>query len=124
MRTNRTMKFAFCIGMTLIFGCGVALPSDTPADVSGTWSVTASDGRRSATQTLVIRQDGNNIAGTFRGPRQSGTLDGKVSGNTITFHVSAKRQLDYTGTVNGDSMLGTLSGSGNTGNWTATRTRK
>jgi hypothetical protein len=76
-----------------------------------------------ATQTLVIQQDGAKISGTFKGPRQSGTLEGTASGNAVTFHVQARIPLDYTGTADGDSMKGTLSGRGRTGNWTATRSK-
>ena len=39
---------------------------------------------------------------------QSGTLAGTVTGNAITFHVEARRPIDYTGPVDGDSMKGTL----------------
>jgi hypothetical protein len=75
------------------------------------------------TQTLVIQQDGGKISGTFKGPRQSGPLEGTVTGNTIKFHVNARIPLDYDGTVDGDSMKGTLSGGGRTGDWTATRAK-
>jgi hypothetical protein len=105
----------------LMLTCGVAVASDMAANVTGTWTVTASNGRRKVTQTLVIRQDGAKISGTFKGPRQSGTLDGTLTGNAITFHVTAKTPLDYTGTVDGDTMKGTLSGDGKKGDWTATR---
>ena len=112
-----------CALALLLVLCGVALAADAPANVAGNWTVTASAGRRAATQTLVIQQDGSQISGTFKGPRQSGTLAGTVTGNAISFHVDAKMPLDYTGTVDGDSMKGTLSGEGQNGGWTATRSK-
>jgi hypothetical protein len=99
------------------------MASDTAANVAGTWTVSASGGAGTATQTLVIQQDGGKISGTFKGPRQSGPLEGTVTGNTIKFHVNARIPLDYDGTVDGDSMKGTLSGGGRTGDWTATRAK-
>jgi len=114
-------KIWVCNFAVLMLVCCVAMASDTAAKVAGTWRVTASNGRRKVTQTLVIQQDGARISGTFKGPRQSGTLEGTLTGNAITFHVTAKTPLDYTGTVDGDSMKGTLSGDGKNGDWTATR---
>jgi len=50
-------------------------------------------------------------------------LYGTVDGNNIKFHVAAGIPLDYTGTVDGDSMSGTMSGRGKTGDWKATRAK-
>jgi hypothetical protein len=76
-----------------------------------------------AKQTMTLAQDGRKITGTFKGPRQSGKIDGTVEGNNIKFHVSAGIPLDYAGTVDGDTMSGTMSGRGKTGNWKATRAK-
>ncbi len=109
--------------MVLILISGAALASDTTANVAGTWTVTVSGGAMTANQTLTIQQDGAKITGTFKGPRQSGTLDGTVAGNKVAFHVEARIPLDYTGTADGDTMKGTFSGGGRTGDWTATRAK-
>ena len=121
MQTSKSMRRKLGCWAVLLLMCSVSLASDTSPNVAGTWTVTASSGRRKAKQTLVIRQDGAEITGTFKGPRQSGTLAGSVAGNSIHFHVTAKAPLDYTGTVDGDAMKGTLSGGGKSGEWTATR---
>lgn len=121
MQTSKTMWLKLGCWAILILMCSVSLASDTSINVGGTWTVTASNGRRKAKQTLVIQQEGAKITGTFKGPRQSGTLEGSVAGNSINFHVTAKIPLDYTGTVDGDSMKGSLSGDGKNGDWTATR---
>jgi hypothetical protein len=101
----------------------VAAAADTPANVAGTWSVVVSDGSRKTTQTITLKQDGATITGTFKGPRQSGTIDGTVDGKNIKFHVTARIPLDYTGTVDGDSMKGTMSGRGQQGEFTAERSK-
>jgi hypothetical protein len=101
----------------------VAVAADTPANVAGNWSVDVSDGSRKTTQTITLKQDGGTVTGTFKGPRQSGTVDGTVDGKNIKFHVTARIPLDYTGTVDGDSMKGTMSGRGQQGDWTATRSK-
>jgi hypothetical protein len=55
--------------------------------------------------------------------QDGGKIDGTVEGNNIKFHVSAGIPLDYAGTVDGDTMSGTMSGRGKTGNWKATRAK-
>jgi hypothetical protein len=100
-----------------------AVAADAPANVAGSWSVDVSDGSRKTTQTIVLKQDAGTITGTFKGPRQSGTIDGTVDGKNIKFHVTARIPLDYTGTVDGDSMKGTMSGRGQQGDWTAMRSK-
>jgi len=121
MQTSKSMRLNLGCWAVLILMCSASRASDTAPNVAGTWMVTASSGRRKAQQTLVIQQDGAKITGTFKGPRQSGTIEGSVTGNSINFHVTAKAGLDYTGTVDRDSMKGTLSGEGKNGEWTATR---
>jgi hypothetical protein len=117
---NRKL-LAPCLIAGLLFACGLALAADDPAKVAATWKVSVSGGAGSAEQTIILKQDGNKITGTFKGPRQSGPLEGTVEGNNISFHVATRVPLDYQGTVDGDSMKGTMTGNGKTGDWTATR---
>jgi hypothetical protein len=114
-------SFAVFVAIFLLFASGLALAADEPAKVAGTWKVSVSGATGSAEQTIVLKQDGNKITGTFKGPRQSGPLEGTVEGKNISFHVSTRVPLDYKGTVDGDTMKGTMSGNGKTGDWTATR---
>jgi hypothetical protein len=107
----------------LLAVAGVAVAADAPANVAGNWNVDVSGASGKTTQTIVLTQDGGKITGTFKGPRQSGTIDGTVDGKNIKFHVTARIPLDYTGTVDGDSMKGTMSGRGQQGDWTATRSK-
>ena len=111
---------AFFVTAVVVYAVSAAHPA---ANVAGSWQVTVSGDAGSAEQTIVLTQDGNTITGSFKGPRQSGPLEGTVDGNTIKFHVKTRVPLDYTGTVDGDTMKGTMTGRGKTGNWTATRTK-
>jgi len=118
---KHTMSLAL-LAILVLFSFMIA-KADTAADVAGTWTVQVSGDAGSASQTIILTQDGNKISGTFKGPRQSGKLEGTVDGNAIKFHVKTRVPLDYTGTVDGDSMMGTMSGRGKTGNWTAKRNK-
>jgi hypothetical protein len=119
-RKNNGAKALGLLSVLVLAVCAAAA-GDAPANVSGKWNVAVSGDAGSASQTIDIKQDGNKITGNFKGPRQSGPLEGTVDGNNIKFHVSTRVPLDYTGTVDGDSMKGTMSGRGKTGDWTAKR---
>jgi hypothetical protein len=97
--------------------------ANAPANVSGTWTVSVKGEAGHATQTITIQQQGEDITGKFKGPRQSGTLTGTVKGSQIVFHVKAHVPIDYTGIADGDSMRGTLVGGNKSGEWTATRVK-
>jgi hypothetical protein len=109
------------IGIAILLMCGMAGAADAPANVAGTWKVAVTGGAGSAQQTIVLTQDASKITGTFKGPRQSGPLQGTVDGNNISFHVATRVPLDYKGIVDGNTMKGTLMGNGKTGDWSATR---
>jgi hypothetical protein len=123
MKVYKRRSFAACMLALLVFSCPPVRAADQPANVAGTWHVSVSGAAGSAEQTIVLQQDGNKITGTFKGPRQSGELQGTVDGNTISFHVATHVPLDYKGTVDGDTMKGTMTGKGKTGDWTATRSK-
>ena len=107
MRMN-TMRFAWLCIWVLLAASGIALASGEPASVAGTWKIILTGESGSANQTIILKQDRNKITGAFREPRQSGSLEGLVDGNRITFHVNVRVSLDYKGTVAGDSMKGTV----------------
>ena len=98
-------------------------PEKTPANVAGTWEVLVTGDTGAATQTLVIEQKGDDITGTFKGPRQAGSLEGSLDGNAIKFQLKGRFVLMYTGNVTGETMSGTLIAQGKNGTWTAHRTK-
>lgn len=121
---QRSAKYAVLVAFTfLLFACHLISAQDAPANVAGTWNFSVSGDAGNAEQTIVLNQDGGKITGTFKGPRQSGPLEGAVDGKNISFHVATHVPLDYKGTIDGDTMKGTMTGRGKTGNWTATRAK-
>jgi hypothetical protein len=116
-------RLAIFVCAVLLLGCSVGVAQDKSANVSGTWAVSVTGDAGNAEQTIVLKQEGSKISGTFKGPRQSGPLEGTVDGNNISFHVATRVPLDYKGTIDGDTMKGTLTGRGKTGDWTAKRAK-
>jgi len=78
------------------------------------------------TQTLTLQQDGSKRKGTLKGQRGEAPVTGSISGNNISFSVTrttpnGEMKIDYTGTVSGEAMKGTLTVMANTVDWTAKR---
>ena len=124
MKRNVALLAVLCLAM---FGVvGVAVAQD--AQVAGTWTL-SSQGRGGNMQnsTLTLKQDGQKLTGTLAGGRGGeAPLTGTISGNNIAFSVTRSTpngdfKLDYTGTVSGDSMKGSVMMGQNTRDWTATK---
>jgi len=96
-------------------------------DVSGTWELSR-PGRDGAmtTQDITIVQEGNKIKVTVPG-RQGGdpiTGEGTLEGNAIAWKIvrqgpQGEMVINYKGTVEGDSMKGTMSMMDREIEWTA-----
>jgi len=121
MKRNSVLLAALCF--LLLSMAHVARAQD--ANVAGAWDLSAPgrDGNV-MTQTLTLQQDGTKLTGTIKGARGEAPVTGSVTGNNVAFSVTRTTpngdlKIDYTGTVDGDSMKGTFSVMGNTINWTA-----
>ncbi len=123
MKRNCILVAALCfVVLSLAHGA-----SAQDATVAGSWDLSAPgrDGNV-VTQTLALQQDGTKLTGTLKGQRGDAPVTGSVSGNNVSFSVTrttpnGELKLEYTGTVSGDAMKGTLAVMGNTVNWTAKR---
>ena len=123
MKRNSILVAALCFVVLSL----AQVASAQDAKVAGAWDLSAPgrDGNV-MTQTLTLQQDGTKLTGTMKGQRGEAPVTGTISGNNISFSVTRTTpngdiKIDYTGTVSGDAMKGTLSVMGNTANWTAKR---
>ena len=115
-------------GLIIIAVCmtGSGFPDETPSNVEGTWNISIKFIAGEATHKAVIEQDDNGLSGIYKGEFKEGTLRGRVEGKNIDFtgrlkHEAQGLSFHYTGTIEGDSMSGTV----NLGEfWTATFTAK
>jgi hypothetical protein len=80
-----------------------------PANVGGTWKISKGD--------LTLEQSFQMITGTLRSGNMNTPVNGKLTGNQISFTADGKV---YTGLVNGNSMKGDVKG-GSSKKWSATR---
>ena len=87
-----------------------AIAADT-ANVSGEWALTVETPQGTGTPSVVFKQDGENLTGTYKGRFGETQLKGAVKGNEINFSVTISVQgqdlvIEYSATVDGDSMKG------------------
>lgn len=94
-------------------GAANAAPARPEALGAGTWALRVETSAGTGTPTVVLTQEGNTLSGTYRGRFGDQPVTGTLSGNNIkfTFLVSGpmgSAQVTYTGTVDGDTMSGTM----------------
>jgi hypothetical protein len=97
-----------------------AKDSNSVAAVSGNWQISWTDDNGDSMQALFqIQQHGTKLSGSFEAKRGSAPLTGTLQGKEVSLRVKArKRQISFTGTVDGDKMTGTTEQGKS---WAATR---
>jgi len=124
----RRISLAFVLTCGLLLLGGVMAAADEPAKVAGAWEVTSEGRNGPMTQTLTIQQDGGKITGTLTSPRGDANFEGTVTGNKVSFTIKRETDngtfvIEYSATVDGDSMKGTAHSERFDRDWTAKRTK-
>ena len=122
-----SLALAFACGALLAWA-GNVMAADEPVKVAGTWEMTSQGRNGTMTQTLAIQQDGSTIKGTLTGRRGEAPLQGSVTGNKVSFTVKRDTPngavtLEYSATVDGDSMKGKVHSEQFDREFTAKRTK-
>jgi hypothetical protein len=96
--------------------------------VAGKWELTSEGRQGPMTRNMTIEQEGEKIKGVISGQRGdqefTGTLKGKDISFTVKFQTpNGERTVEYKGTVDGDSMKGTVETPGGSREWTAKRAK-
>ena len=81
------------------------------ANVAGNWKLTFETPNGPANPSLVLKQEGEKLTGTYKGRFGEFPLEGAVKGKEIKFTVKVNAQgqeflLEYAGAVEGDTMKG------------------
>ena len=95
------------------------------ANVSGTWTIYANNIEKpgSSLKTVTLSQNGNILTGKFKGPHQSGKLQGWVNGNHVEFSTDTHEVLTFRGEYQGGQMSGLYGINGRHAPWKAERTQ-
>jgi D-glucosaminate-6-phosphate ammonia-lyase len=92
-------------------------------DVTGTWELNVESPMGSRASDAVFTQSGETLGGKMVSPRGEVPLTGTIKGDAVAFGINVNvqgqdLQIDYTGTVTGDTMSGTVVfGSFGDGKW-------
>ena len=104
------------------------LPITVPAvaqDVSGVWEASFEGRQGARTLAITLAQDGMHLTGSAQMPRGEGIVsEGMIHGNEVMFTLSVGDglfTLELRGTVDGDTMTGTLTAGRGEVPWTAKR---
>jgi hypothetical protein len=124
-RRTRLLVFALTCA-TLLLQSSAITAADEAAKVTGSWEMSVETPRGPMTQTLTLQQEGSTLKGTLKGQRGEAPVTGSVTGNKISFTVTRETPngsftMEYSGTVDGDSMTGTSHSERFDGKWTAKR---
>jgi hypothetical protein len=82
-------------------------------DLSGTWELNVESPMGSRASDAIFTQTGETLGGKMVSPRGETPLTGTVAGDTVKFGINVNvqgqnLQIDYSGTVTGDTMSGTV----------------
>ena len=132
---NRSHLIAIAL-CTVIAGAGVTLfqapeivhaqesvQVHPPDNVAGNWVIYANDVARAGSnlKDVQIIQNGNIITGHFKGPRQSGKIQGWVNVHHIEFSTDTRNVLTFRGRIEGNIMSGIYGVHGRHAEWRAER---
>ena len=104
---------------------GPGAPSATMA--AGSWALSISTPNGEIEATLNLEQQGNSLSGSIDSPFGKFPLTGSINGNEVTYNYTAnvqgqEAQVSARGTIEGNSMRGTLSIMGQSIDFRGTRT--
>jgi hypothetical protein len=126
---TRNFKYQIAALILLLFTLGAAsataqepLPTAAPVNVEGKWTISAKNPEGTVdTKYVELKQNGNQITGHFKGPNQSGGLEGTVNNHHIVFRTKTREVLTFRGQVKGDTIQGTFHTRRGTGEFNAYR---
>jgi hypothetical protein len=99
--------FAFTIA-SIVLEAQQVPTEDQPVNVTGNWTIySKSDNGRTEEKSVQIEQKGSTLTGHFKGPNQSGGIEGTINGKHIVFHTKTRNVLTFRGQVQGDEIHGT-----------------
>jgi hypothetical protein len=87
-------------------------PSEMPpANVSGKWTLYCNDPNgATSTKYLDLQQEGTTIKGHFKGPNQSGGVEGTVNQQHLVVKTKTRGVLVFRGRIDGPRMNGVVQG--------------
>ena len=107
--------FFICFGlMILVESAAFAQqppPQQMPASVAGKWTLYCKDPNGSTSaKYLDLQQKGSVITGHFKGPNQSGGVEGTIDEQHLVVRTKTRNVLTFRGRVEGPRVQGVVQG--------------
>src|SRR5579862_1919373 len=119
----KRLRYRFFGLLLLAMVCQVVSPQEPPseeppANVAGKWILYCNDpSGKTSSKYLDLEQDGSNIKGHFKGPNQSGGVEGTINGQHLVVRTKTRDVLVFRGRIEGPRVNGVVQGSTYTGNF-------
>ena len=114
---NRIARRAFVLNIALLIAAPLRSlaqqsPGDQPpAQANGKWNFYCHDPNGStSTKYIEIQQNGSQVKGHFKGPNQSGGIEGTVNQQHIVFKTKTREVLVFRGRIDGQHVGGVIQG--------------
>src|SRR5690606_11045894 len=104
----KTMKQVITL-LAFFLLVGISAQAQTAINVSGTWDISVQTDAGSGTPTFVLKQQGEDITGTYSGQLGEAPITGTLKGNVIHIEFSIEgNKIVYDGTATAGEMEGTV----------------
>jgi hypothetical protein len=128
MELKTKIAFTVVVVLALAFMFS-SVASAQDAKVAGKWQTTMTTQQgETRTITFTFVQEGNKLTGTVSGGQGETPLAGSVKGNEVKFTVTrqtpnGEMKTEYTATVEGDTMKGSVESPRGKRDWSATKAK-
>jgi hypothetical protein len=114
----------FCFALMILTGSFLHAqqpPAEQqPANVAGKWTLYCKDPNgTTSSKFLELEQKGNVISGHFKGPNQSGGVEGTINNQRLVVKTKTREVLTFGGRVDGPRVDGVVQGNTFNGNFHA-----
>jgi hypothetical protein len=107
--------FVFCFALVIFTGSFAFAQQppaqQQPANAAGNWTLYCKDPNGStSSKFLELQQKGSVISGHFKGPNQSGGVEGTIDNQHLVVHTKTRDVLTFRGRVDGPRVDGVVQG--------------
>lgn len=123
MRNICSRSLALLLTFLLPAVSTISRAQQPPDNVQGNWTIYSKNIENNETvrKSVQITQNGNRLSGHFKGPNQSGGIEGTVTGHHIEFSTKTRNVLTFRGQIDGNTMSGLYGLHGRHAEWRAER---
>lgn len=110
------LNLAFLLAAPLVALAQQPPSQQLPANANGKWNFYCHDPNGStSTKYIEIQQQGAQVKGHFKGPNQSGGIEGTINEQHIVFQTKTREVLTFRGRIDGPRVSGVVQGNKITG---------